>query len=92
MNDPEPTVFDILQLWREALKKGLCVLNWHILEDGKTFDYNLKDEKDYNCKDCKAPFCFKSLEWLDDVQDDVISQKASLLKEKELEVENMLYT
>lgn len=68
MTKKELSVFSILQLWREALSKAPCVKEFHIEGDGKTFDYDLKDEE-VNCDDCTSEFCFKSLEWLEDCGD-----------------------
>lgn len=66
--DKADDTFMILQLWRDALKKGLCIKEFHIQDDGKTFEFDLKKESEYNCDDCKAEFCFKSLDWKNDCE------------------------
>ena len=85
----ELTVFGILQLWRDALSKALCVKHFYIQDDGKTFDYDLKDEGEFKCDNCKSEFCFKSLEWLEDCGDDGNSKlnKNTYPKSKEIEFE-----
>ena len=88
-NKKELTTFDILLLWREALGKAVCVKNFHIQGDGKTFDFDLKDESEYNCDDCKSEFCFKSLEWLEDCGDGSNSKLNINTPQRELEYEVM---
>ena len=79
--------FSILQLWREALGKALCVKEFHIQENGKVFDYDLKDESEYNCDDCESEFCFKSLDWLEDCGDEANSKLNLKTPPKELDYE-----
>lgn len=85
----ELPVFSILQLWRESLGKALCVKEFHIKDDGKTFDFDLKDDGEYKCDDCKSEFCFKSLEWLEDCGDSGSNQlnQKTYPPTKELEYE-----
>ena len=87
MIDEELSVFKILQLWRDALTKAICVKEFHITEDGKTFDYNLKEPGEFKCDDCKSEFCFKSLEWLEDCGDSTNSKLNIKTPPKELEYE-----
>ena len=91
MTEKDLPVFSILQLWREALSKATCVLKFNIQGDGKTFDFDLKDESEYNCNDCKSEFCFKSLEWLEDCGDDSNSKlnKDTYTESKEITFEGM---
>lgn len=87
----ELPLFSILQLWRESLGKALCVKEFHIEDDGKLFDFDLKDAGEYKCDDCKSEFCFKSLEWLEDCGDssnNKLNQK-TYPSTKELEYEVM---
>lgn len=70
--------FEALQRWRRALEEGICIKSFKITDDGKAFDYELKDESEYNCKDCFAVFCFKSLKWDDDQENDMSKQSKIL--------------
>ncbi|MCK5520334.1 MAG: hypothetical protein KAI81_04415 [Candidatus Marinimicrobia bacterium] len=65
----ELPLFSILQLWRQSLEQAICIKEFHIEDDGKTFDFDLKEEGEYNCKDCNSEFCFKSLDWMEDCGD-----------------------
>ena len=87
MTKKKPTTFTftILQLWREALGNAICVKEFHIEDNGKLFDYDLKDESEYNCKDCKSEFCFKSLNWLEDCGDERNSKLNQKTLPKDLE-------
>ena len=87
MKTDELDTFTILQLWRDALKKALCVKDFHIEDDGKTFDYNLKEPAEYKCDDCKSEFCFKSLEWINDCGDSGNTELNVKTKTKEIEFE-----
>ena len=69
MTKKELPLFSILQLWRDSLEKAVCIKEFHIEGDGKTFDFDLKDEAEYNCKDCQSEYCFKSLDWIEDCGD-----------------------
>lgn len=89
MPKKELPVFSILQLWREALGKALCIKQFHIQGDGKTFDYDLKDEGEFNCNDCKSEFCFKSLEWLEDCGDSENSKLNIKTPPKEVDYERI---
>lgn len=75
--------FEALQRWRQALTEGECIKSFKITDDGKGFDYELKNEKEYDCKDCFAFFCFKSLQW-DDDQENSMSKQSKILTPKEL--------
>lgn len=87
MIERELSVFTILQLWREALTKALCVKEFHIVDDGKTFDYDLKEDGEYKCDECKSEFCFKSLDWLEDCGDNENSRLNLKTPPKEIEFE-----
>lgn len=72
--------FEALQRWRQALSEGVCIEEFHVSDDGKGFDYELKEESEYSCKDCFAFFCFRTLEW-DDDQESGTSKETGLLTE-----------
>lgn len=74
--------FEALQVWRRALQDAICIKSFEISDDGKTFDYQMKDKSEYDCKDCVAFFCFKSLEWMDSQEYETSKQGQSITPKK----------
>lgn len=68
--DCSNATFEALQRWRQALSEAICIKNFTISEDGKTFTYEMLPEKEFDCKNCFSFFCFKSLKFDDNQEDE----------------------